>query len=206
MEMTKQFFEINFIDLAIGIIAAMAGITAIVGTISLFFDKVLKKPFGFWKKISSDHELLVETVKGLERLCDNREKDLKNIREDNVVWREHSIKVQEKYDERFKKLDKVKEQTEQFIENEKTKKLQIDSLTIALKELLAAKINEKYKHYIYLKGIPEDEVDEFTSLHFAYKSCGGNHHGDAKYNYVMKNLPVIPVETKLVYDRENDSE
>ena len=76
---------------------------------------------------------------------------------------------------------------------------QIDSLVNAFKEMLAEKINEKYKYYISIKGIPEDEYEEFVSLHDAYNEVGGNHHGDAKFQYCMEHLPVIPVKTKLVY-------
>lgn len=76
--------------------------------------------------------------------------------------------------------------------------VQIDSLVIANKELLAEKINEKYKYYISINGIPEDEYDEFVSLHAAYKGVGGNSHGDAKFEYCMEHLPIIPVDTKLV--------
>lgn len=76
----------------------------------------------------------------------------------------------------------------------------IESLIVATKEILADRINEKYKKYISIGGIPEDEVDEFTSLHFAYKGCNGNHTGDAKFNYVMEHLPIIPVEVNLVFD------
>ena len=72
----------------------------------------------------------------------------------------------------------------------------------AQREVLADKINEKYKYYISVKGIPEDEVDEFTNLHTAYKGVGGNHSGDAKYEYCMNHLEVIPVETKLVMDSD----
>ena len=68
----------------------------------------------------------------------------------------------------------------------------------------ADKINEKYKCYISIKGIPEDEVDEFTNLHTAYKGVGGNHSGDAKYEYCMNHLEVIPVKTKLLMDSENN--
>lgn len=75
---------------------------------------------------------------------------------------------------------------------------QIDSLMVAQREVLADKINDKYKYYISIKGIPEDEVEEFTNLHTAYKGVGGNHSGDAKYEYCMNHLSVIPVETKLL--------
>lgn len=83
---------------------------------------------------------------------------------------------------------------EKYAENS----LQINNLMIAQREILADKINDKYKFYISINGIPEDEVDEFTNLHQAYKGVGGNHSGDAKYEYCMNHLPVIPVETKLV--------
>ena len=80
--------------------------------------------------------------------------------------------------------------------------IQIESLVVANKEMLAEKINEKYKYYISIKGIPEDEYDEFVALHRAYNGVGGNHHGDAKFQYCIEHLPIIPVETKLVYKSE----
>lgn len=81
--------------------------------------------------------------------------------------------------------------------------VQINALVVANKEMLAEKINEKYKYYISIQGIPEDEYDEFVSLHSAYNGVGGNHHGDAKFQYCIEHLPIIPVETKLVY-KENE--
>ncbi len=74
----------------------------------------------------------------------------------------------------------------------------IEHLTAAQREALADRINEKYKYYISIKGVPEDELDEFTHLHTAYKDIGGNHSGDAKYEYCLHHLPVIPVETTLI--------
>ena len=78
--------------------------------------------------------------------------------------------------------------------------MQLDNLMAAQREILADKINEKYKFYISIKGIPDDEVDEFTNLHAAYKGVGGNHNGDVKFEYCINHLPVIPVETKLVIE------
>ena len=81
--------------------------------------------------------------------------------------------------------------------------VQISALVVAQKEMLAEKINEKYKYYISIKGIPEDDYDEFVSMHKAYNGVGGNHHGDAKFQYCIDHLPIIPVETKLAY-KNND--
>lgn len=74
----------------------------------------------------------------------------------------------------------------------------MERLMSAQREALADRINEKYKYYISIKGVPEDELDEFTHLHTAYKDIGGNHSGDAKYEYCLRHLPVIPVETTLI--------
>ena len=95
-----------------------------------------------------------------------------------------------------------KELQKELKESIASRDIRNDSLIIAIKEMLAEKINEKYKYYINIKGIPEDEYDEFVSLHSAYNGVGGNHHGDAKFQYCIEHLPIIPVETKLAYKEE----
>ena len=74
-----------------------------------------------------------------------------------------------------------RERLDGYIEDGQEDRRKINSLITAQKEMLAEKINEKYKYYLSIKGIPEDEYDEFVSLHTAYKGVGGNHHGDAKF-------------------------
>ena len=106
---------------------------------------------------------------------------------------EHNLLIQT-----AQNLAALQEKHRKDMEESRTKDKQIDNLMIAQREVLADKINEKYKYYISIKGIPEDEVDEFTNLHTAYNGVGGNHSGDAKYEYCMNHLPVIPVETTLV--------
>lgn len=41
-------------------------------------------------------------------------------------------------------------------------------------------------------------ITGFAILFALEKGIGGNHMGDAKYNYCMEHLPVVPVETKLI--------
>lgn len=62
----------------------------------------------------------------------------------------------------------------------------LDSLRVANVATLADRINQKYKYYLKIKGIPEDEFDEFVQLHDAYKSVGGNHGIDEKFEKAMK--------------------
>ena len=54
-----------------------------------------------------------------------------------------------------------------------------------------------------LHVIPQTEVDEFDAIYEAYSGLKGNHGREFKYKYVKENLPVIPVETKLVMDMNN---
>lgn len=70
----------------------------------------------------------------------------------------------------------------------------------ATRESLAQKINDKYHKYFSLEYIPEDEYDEFITLHDAYKGVGGNHSGDEKYNRCMSNLPVKPIKEDNKYE------
>ena len=114
--------------------------------------------------------------------------ELKQFAENRVNDRKQSLTVQKELTDSIKSI----------VEYNSHKDKQIDNLMAAQREVLADKINEKYKYYISIEGIPEDEVEEFTNLHTAYKGVGGNHNGDAKYEYCMNHLRVIPVETKLV--------
>lgn len=59
-------------------------------------------------------------------------------------------------------------------------------------------IETKTRHYINdLEGIPEDEYDSFVRLFNAYRGINGNHGAEAKFNYCIKNLPIISVKTEL---------
>ena len=85
---------------------------------------------------------------------------------------------------------------------QQTYQTDIQRLMNAQREVLADRIHEKYKYYISIGGVPEDELDEFTHLHTAYKSIGGNHSGDAKYEYCIRHLPLLSVETTITPTNE----
>lgn len=115
---------------------------------------------------------------------------IKKFAENRVHDREQSFAIQKELTDSISKIACGNENRDKQMEN----------IITSEKESLADRINQKYKHYLSINGIPEDEVDEFVSLHAAYKAVGGNHHGDAKFNYCMEHLPIIPVEVKLKYD------
>jgi hypothetical protein len=161
--------------------------------------KVISDFFNDLYNRKKNKEELLQTIK-------DNQTDIKAIMENRIHDREQSFAIQKELTDAQNKLSNKQSELSNLIsENIKSgvsRDKQIASLMLANKELLAEKINEKYKFYISIKGIPEDEVDEFTNLHTAYKGCGGNHSGDAKYEYVIEHLPVIPVETKLIFGKE----
>lgn len=155
-------------------------------------------------------ELAKTTAENLDKLQARHIKDEKEFRNNFNEYIEESKKDRKAlHDEMTKFTDNRINDRKQSLEIQKELKdsicardVRIESLIIANKEMLAEKINEKYKYYISIKGIPEDEYDEFVSLHEAYNGVGGNHHGDTKFQYCIEHLPIIPVETKLAYKDE----
>lgn len=74
----------------------------------------------------------------------------------------------------------------------------IEALMCACRNLLASDLNTRYQRYLALGYVPADEYDEFVAEYQAYRSCNGNSTVEAKYNYIMKHIPVKVVESRPV--------
>lgn len=141
------------------------------------------------------NELKQRQCKDEEEFRNNLNNYMKESREDRKALHEEMKAYSDnRINDRKQSLEIQKELKDSIASRD----TQISALMEANKETLAAKINEKYKHYIAIGGIPEDEYDEFVGLHSAYKGVGGNSHGDAKFEYCMEHLPILPVDIKLV--------
>ena len=223
MEVITELSKINllsYIIITCLIFAAFKGCMLAFEWIIEFFGIETK----WMRKKKDEHNLLVKTSENLKRLQENHEESVKqSIIHDNLIkedlmtfmnnMKESIVETQKEIKQFAENRLHDREQSmliqksltdsiKSIVDRNTTKDKQIDDLMIAQKEILADKINEKYKYYISIKGIPEDEVDEFTNLHAAYKGVGGNHSGDAKYEYCINHLSVIPVETKLVIEEK----
>jgi len=162
------------------------------------------------EELKATTELAKTTAQNLDRLEKRHTKDEQDFRNNLNNYMEESRRDRKAiHDEMTRYSDNRANDRKQSLEIQKELKEsisardeQVGSLIVAQKEILAEKINEKYKNYISIGGIPEDEYDEFVSLHAAYNGVGGNHHGDAKFQYCIEHLPIIPVKTKLVYKDE----
>ncbi len=221
IELTK----IDFSSVLIAVSAILFGIKVIVSLFEWVFHQ-LGLETKWMRKQREEHDLLIQTSQSLAELkekhnhdveesnshdenikaelqsfmCDMKksitdtQSEIKQFAENRVHDREQSLQIQKELTNSIKEIAAFNS----------AKDLQIDHIMAAQREVIADKINDKYKYYISIKGIPEDEVSEFTNLHAAYKGVGGNHSGDAKYEYCMNHLPIIPVETKLLTtEKEN---
>lgn len=219
MEPIIELTKIDYVSVFVAVFTILVGIKAIVSIFEWVIDK-LGLETKWMRKKKEEHDLLIQTAQNLTELQNKHTEDVKQsiihdtrIREEftefmneiknTVMKTQNDIKQfsENRLHDREQSIRIQKELTDSIkgiIENNSDKDTQINNLMTAQREVLADKINQKYKYYISLKGIPEDEVDEFTNMHKAYKLIGGNHSGDAKYEYCMNHLSVIPVETKLV--------
>lgn len=204
MNDVKEFVQINWWYVITAVVLLFVVIKLVWSLIDWFVEK-----FGIetkrMKRMREESELLKATAEGLKSLQEKHEDDeteLKNCLTSFITETHNALKIQDESNrehwETSKQIRKELADTiKRIVDDNDKKSEQIDSLIDANKEILAEKINEKYKYYISIGGIPEDEYDEFTNMHKAYNGVGGNCNGDAKYEYCIEHLPIIPVETKL---------
>lgn len=217
MDDLKQLAQIDWWYVIIVVILAMVCVRFVWSLFDwLFVEKLgietkrMKQRRLEREELKATTELAKTTAKNLDKLQTRHCEDEEEFRNNLNNYMEESRKDRKAlHDEMTNFANNRINDRKQSLEIQKELKdsisvrdVQIQSLVVANKEMLAEKINEKYKYYISIKGIPEDEYDEFVALHKAYNGVGGNHHGDAKFEYCMEHLPIIPVETKLVYKSE----
>ena len=223
MKPIEAFFGIDWKALGVAIFTALIGFQAIVKLLDWFLFDYLGIETKSMRTKRLDHELLIKTAKNLEDIETQRKNDVEqSIKHDKQIKKDlndfmnemrSAIQDTQRTVERFadnrvhdreQSLEIQKELTDSINKiavSDSQRDDQIDSLITSQKESLADRINQKYKYYLSINGVPEDEYDEFISLHSAYKRLGGNHNGDAKFNYCI-DLPIIPATVKLKYDTD----
>ena len=217
MDVLIQLMELDFKTWFIGLVL----LVTCIKSVCTLFDWLLFEKLGIETRrmrqrrqngelLKATAELAQETAKTLEEFQKKNAEDNKKLRDDlNTYIQESREDRKALHNEMTKFTENRANDRKQSLEVQKELKdsaserdARTDALMIGMKEILAEKINEKYKHYISIGGIPEDEYDEFVNMHKAYNGVGGNSHGDAKFEYCMEHLPIIPVETKLVHKHE----
>lgn len=213
MDELKQLTQIDWWYVAIAVIVFLVAARFVWGLVEWFVEKLgvetkrTREKREQKESIEAIEKLTKTTAENLEKLQEKHNKDEQEFRKNLNDYMEESRKDRKALHEEMARYseDRIKDREQSLeIQRELTDSIsvrdeQINALVDANKEVLAEKINEKYKYYISIGGIPEDEYDEFVSMHKAYNGVGGNHHGDAKFEYCIEHLPIIPVEIKLKY-------
>ena len=212
----KELLQIDWVYVIIAAIAALVGVKFVWSLFDWFIGKLgietkkTKQRKQEIEELKETTKLAKTTAENLDKLQKKHCKDEQEFRTNLNNYMEESRKDRKAlHDEMTRYSENRVKDREQSLEIQRELKgsiavrdEQINALVTANKEMLAEKINEKYKYYISINGIPEDEYEEFVSLHDAYNGVGGNHHGDAKFQYCIDHLPVIPVTTKLIHKDE----
>ena len=219
VEIIEQLSQIDWWYVLIAIVLLLLAIKSVWSLFDWFVftklgieTKKMKEQRESREQLKATTELAKTTAKNLEKLEKRHTTDETNLEQKLDDYITESQRDRKALQDEMAKLAKNRiDDRKQSLEIQKElrdsitcRDSQIESLIAAEKEILAAKINEKYKYYISIDGIPEDEYDEFVSMHAAYKGVGGNSHGDAKFEYCMEHLSIIPVNTKLVIKHDKD--
>ena len=212
MEAIQNLIQYNWFVVVTAIIVAMLAFKFL----SDLFEWFIKK-FGIETKSMREKrenkELLKTTAENLAALQSKHTSDEEKFRNDLNDYMKESREDRKTLHEEMKQYsqNRIADRKQSFqIQKELTNSIkeiakgqgerdgQIAALMEGSKELLGDTIDQRYDKYIKLKGIPQNEVDEFDAIYSAYKGLKGNHGRKTKYEYVKEHLPVLPVKTEVI--------
>lgn len=142
------------------------------------YEDSVKQSIKHDEKIEIALNEFVDEIKN--NIYDSRKK-MEEFAENRVHDREQSFRIQKELTDSIKSIADGGSKREQ----------QIEAVMAGTREMLGAEIDRRFEKYVKLQGIPADEIDEFVSLHTAYKGCKGNHSRDEKYDYAKNHLGII---------------
>ncbi len=199
MDAIRPIMEIDYVKLITQLCLIIIGLNYFIPICKNLFCKVLGIETKFQREKREQKILLQETIDKVTELSDRFNEASSNT---DHLFEEKLVRFYTPYREQSMGIQKdLKESIELLTKADITRSEQIESVMVGIKELLGDTIDQKYEKYIRLGGIPSDEVDEFNSVFSAYEKVNGNHNRKKKYDYVMDNLPIIPVTTLYNTDK-----
>lgn len=172
----ENLFHVNYVRLIMDIFIILVGVVT-VGNVIGKFSELIGKPVSWVRNRSQDHELIVKTAAELN--------DFKNKYAVRGQELEADVEALKEFQAELKETLRLMSDRDDAFQKE------LNTLVVANREALGDRIDERFRYYFNLGGIPEDEYEGFISLHDAYKLVGGNHVRDEKFEYAMKKFPII---------------
>lgn len=199
MDAIRPIMEIDYVKLITQLCLIIVGLNYFIPICKNLFCKVLGIETKFQREKKEQKILLQETIDKVTELSTKFNDASNNT---DHLFEEKLVKFYTPYREQSMDIQKdLKDSIELLTKADVARSEQIESVMVGIKELLGDTIDQKYEKYIRLGGIPSDEVDEFNSVFSAYEKVNGNHNRKKKYDYVMDNLPIIPVTTLYNTDK-----
>mgnify|MGYP000453181449 FL=1 len=199
MDAIRPIMEIDYVKLITQLCLIIIGLNYFIPICKNLFCKVLGIETKFQREKKEQKILLQETIDKVTELSNKFNEASNNT---DHLFEEKLVRFYTPYREQSMDIQKdLKNSIELLTKSDVNRSLQIESLMVGTKELLGDTIDQKYEKYIRLGGIPSDEVDEFNSVYDAYRGLKGNHNREKKYEYVMNNLPIMPVTTLYNTDK-----
>lgn len=199
MDAIRPIMEIDYVKLITQLCLIIIGLNYFIPICKNLFCKVLGIETKFQREKREQKILLQETIDKVTELSTKFNDASNNT---DHLFEEKLVKFYTPYREQSMGIQKdLKDSIELLTKADVARSEQIESVMVGIKELLGDTIDQKYEKYIRLGGIPSDEVDEFNSVFSAYEKVNGNHNRKKKYDYVMDNLPIIPVTTLYNTDK-----
>jgi hypothetical protein len=199
MDAIRPIMEIDYVKLITQLCLIIIGLNYFIPICKNLFCKVLGIETKFQREKKEQKILLQETIDKVTELSTKFNDASNNT---DHLFEEKLVKFYTPYREQSMDIQKdLKDSIELLTKADVARSEQIESVMVGIKELLGDTIDQKYEKYIRLGGIPSDEVDEFNSVFSAYEKVNGNHNRKKKYDYVMDNLPIIPVTTLYNTDK-----
>lgn len=172
MDNIKEFLELDWVAVVLGIFIIMSGIIAIF-TIIGKFSEIIGKPVKWVREKKKDHELLLKTVQDLTELHNTHKEDTRqSIRHDEIIRQD---------------LQALTSTVNDISSKLETMEAKIDATEMAkLKE----KILGYYRKYSPLGEWERFEHDVFWGLYDRYISHGGNSFVQHDIEPVMRRLRI----------------
>ena len=199
MDAIRPIMEIDYVKLITQLCLIIVWLNYFIPICKNLFCKVLGIETKFQREKKEQKILLQETIDKVTELSTKFNDASNNT---DHLFEEKLVKFYTPYREQSMDIQKdLKDSIELLTKADVARSEQIESVMVGIKELLGDTIDQKYEKYIRSGGITSDEVDEFNSVFSAYEKVNGNHNRKKKYDYVMDNLPIIPVTTLYNTDK-----
>lgn len=186
MDELAALLNITTMDIAKWCVIAIIVLSVIAGV--LFF--ITKQLYSLHKKLTKRENEMSDNYDKLNK----HETAIVDIKKDVTA-------ISESVDKISRSIIDMQESVRTMKTSDDIRDKKVDALMEAVMEEMADRIIQKSNYYIKIGGIPADEVDSYTRMYSAYEGIHGNHGAEAKYNYCMTHLPILPVE-RIVHDHD----